>query len=64
MRPPTPNVFECCIGFLGTNTVRIRFKWFTIKGFQKFTGGRISAFITWFLMSQTLRMLIVVFHIC
>ena len=20
MRPPTPNVFECCIGFLGTNT--------------------------------------------
>ncbi|KAJ7739053.1 mitochondrial distribution and morphology protein family 31/32 [Mycena maculata] len=33
---------------------RIRFKWFTIKSFRRFNADDISAFITWFVMSQTL----------
>ncbi|KAF8635198.1 hypothetical protein AX17_003974 [Amanita inopinata Kibby_2008] len=38
--------------------LRIRFKWFTIKSFRKFNADDISAFITWFLMSQTLWILV------
>ena len=34
--------------------LRIRFKWFTIKSFREFNADDISAFVTWFLMSQTL----------
>lgn len=37
---------------------RIRFKWFTIKSFRKFNADDISAFITWFLMSQTVWILV------
>ena len=37
---------------------RVRFKWFTIKSFRKFNADDISAFVTWFLMSQTLWILI------
>ncbi|KAJ7761088.1 mitochondrial distribution and morphology protein family 31/32 [Mycena metata] len=33
---------------------RIRFKWFTIKSFRPFNADDMSAFITWFVMSQTL----------
>ena len=38
--------------------LRIRFKWFTIRSFRKFNADDISAFITWFLMSQTLWILV------
>ena len=38
--------------------LRIRFKWFTIKSFRKFNADDISAFVTWFLMSQTLWILV------
>ncbi|KAF9478791.1 mitochondrial distribution and morphology protein family 31/32 [Pholiota conissans] len=38
--------------------LRIRFKWFTVRGFRKFNADDISAFITWFLMSQTLWILV------
>jgi distribution and morphology protein 31 len=38
--------------------IRIRFKWFTIKSFRKFNADDISAFVTWFLMSQTLWILV------
>ncbi|RDB25152.1 Mitochondrial distribution and morphology protein 31 [Hypsizygus marmoreus] len=38
--------------------LRIRFKWFTIKSFRKFDADDISAFVTWFLMSQTLWILV------
>ncbi|KAJ7162025.1 mitochondrial distribution and morphology proteins-domain-containing protein [Mycena filopes] len=33
---------------------RIRFKWFAIKSFRPFNTDDMSAFVTWFLMSQTL----------
>ncbi|KAJ6625750.1 mitochondrial distribution and morphology proteins-domain-containing protein [Mycena sp. CBHHK59/15] len=33
---------------------RIRFKWFTIRSFRRFDADDMSAFITWFVMSQTL----------
>ncbi|KAK2464191.1 hypothetical protein APHAL10511_003648 [Amanita phalloides] len=38
--------------------LHVRFKWFTIKSFRKFNADDISAFVTWFLMSQTLWILI------
>lgn len=38
--------------------LRVRFKWFTIKSFRKFNADDISAFVTWFLMSQTLWILV------
>ncbi|PFH49738.1 hypothetical protein AMATHDRAFT_62485 [Amanita thiersii Skay4041] len=38
--------------------MRVRFKWFTIKSFRKFNADDISAFVTWFLMSQTLWILV------
>jgi distribution and morphology protein 31 len=37
---------------------RIRFRWFTIKSFRKFDADDISAFVTWFLMSQTIWILV------
>ncbi len=38
--------------------LRIRFKWFTVRSFRKFNADDISAFISWFLVSQTLWILI------
>lgn len=38
--------------------LRVHFKWFTIKSFRKFDADEVSAFLTWFLMSQTLWILI------
>ena len=38
--------------------LRIRFKWFTVRSFRKFNADDISAFVTWFVMSQTLWILI------
>lgn len=38
--------------------LRIRFKWFTIKSFRKFNADDISAFVTWFVMSQTVWVLL------
>jgi len=37
---------------------RIRFKWFTVRSFRKFNADDISAFVSWFLVSQTLWILI------
>lgn len=33
--------------------LRIRFKWFTVRSFRPFNADDMSAFFTWFLMSQT-----------
>ena len=33
--------------------LRIRFKWFTVRSFRPFNVDDMSAFFTWFLMSQT-----------
>lgn len=38
--------------------LRVRFKWFTVRSFRKFNADDISAFISWFLVSQTLWILI------
>ncbi|KAF8647169.1 hypothetical protein AX16_006999 [Volvariella volvacea WC 439] len=38
--------------------MRIRFKWFAVRGFRRFNADDISAFVTWFLMSQTLWILV------
>ncbi|KDQ21497.1 hypothetical protein BOTBODRAFT_168755 [Botryobasidium botryosum FD-172 SS1] len=37
---------------------RIRFKWFTIKSFRKFNADDMSAFFSWFLVGQTLWILV------
>ncbi|KAF8585949.1 mitochondrial distribution and morphology protein family 31/32 [Ramaria rubella] len=37
---------------------RVRFKWFTIKSFRRWNADDISAFFTWFLMTQTVWILV------
>lgn len=55
-RPTRDDFLKVASGFW--QRARIRFKWFTIKSFRKFNADDISAFITWFLMSQTLWILV------
>ncbi|KJA27857.1 hypothetical protein HYPSUDRAFT_62897 [Hypholoma sublateritium FD-334 SS-4] len=55
-RPTRDDFLDVATGFW--QRLRIRFKWFTVRGFRKFNADDISAFITWFLMSQTLWILI------
>ncbi|KDN45207.1 hypothetical protein RSAG8_05122, partial [Rhizoctonia solani AG-8 WAC10335] len=38
--------------------MRIRFKWFAIKSFRKFNADDMSAFLSWFLVGQTLWILV------
>ncbi|GJJ06451.1 hypothetical protein Clacol_000643 [Clathrus columnatus] len=38
--------------------IRVRFKWFTIKSFRRWNADDISAFFTWFLMTQTVWILV------
>jgi len=55
-RPTREDFLNVATGFW--QRLRIRFKWFTIKSFRKFNADDISAFVTWFLMSQTLWILV------
>jgi distribution and morphology protein 31 len=55
-RPTRDDFLKVATGFW--QRLKIRFKWFTIKSFRKFNADDISAFVTWFLMSQTLWILI------
>lgn len=55
-RPTRDDLLNVATGFW--QRTRIRFKWFTIKSFRKFDADDMSAFITWFLMSQTLWILV------
>jgi distribution and morphology protein 31 len=55
-RPTKDDFLNVANGFW--QRTRIRFKWFTIKSFRKFNADDISAFITWFVMSQTLWILV------
>jgi distribution and morphology protein 31 len=55
-RPTRDDFLKVASGFWAR--ARIRFKWFTIKSFRKFNADDISAFVTWFLMSQTLWILV------
>lgn len=51
-RPTKDDFLKVADGFW--QRLRIHFKWFTIRSFRRFNADDISAFITWFLMSQTL----------
>lgn len=55
-RPTRDDFLKVASGFW--QRLRIRFKWFTIRSFRKFNADDISAFVTWFLMSQTLWILV------
>jgi distribution and morphology protein 31 len=55
-RPTRDDLLTVADGFW--QRARIRFRWFTIKSFRKFNADDISAFITWFLMSQTIWILV------
>lgn len=55
-RPTRDELLDVATGFW--QRTRIRFKWFTIKSFRKFDADDISAFVTWFLMSQTIWILV------
>ncbi|KAF5386105.1 hypothetical protein D9615_002259 [Tricholomella constricta] len=54
--PTRDDLLNVATGFW--QRTRIRFKWFTIKSFRKFNADDMSAFFTWFLMSQTIWILI------
>ncbi|KAG5638321.1 hypothetical protein H0H81_000739 [Sphagnurus paluster] len=54
--PTRDDLLNVATGFW--QRTRIRFKWFTIKSFRKFNADDISAFLTWFLFSQTIWILI------
>jgi len=55
-RPTRDDLLTVADGFW--QRTRIRFRWFTIKSFRKFNADDISAFVTWFLMSQTIWILV------
>jgi len=55
-RPTRDDFLKVANGFW--QRLRIRFRWFTIRSFRRFNADDISAFITWFLMSQTLWILV------
>lgn len=55
-RPTRDDLLTVAEGFW--QRARIRFRWFTIKSFRKFNADDISAFVTWFLMSQTIWILV------
>jgi distribution and morphology protein 31 len=55
-RPTRDDFLNAATGFW--QRLRVRFKWFTVRGFRKFNADDISAFITWFLFSQTLWILV------
>lgn len=51
-RPTLDDLLNATTGFW--QRVRIRFRWLTIRSFRKYNADDISAFVTWFVMSQTL----------
>ncbi|KAJ6477401.1 mitochondrial distribution and morphology protein family 31/32 [Mycena vitilis] len=51
-RPSRDDFLKVATGFWAR--ARIRFKWLTIRSFRRFNADDMSAFITWFVMSQTL----------
>jgi distribution and morphology protein 31 len=55
-RPTRDDFLKVANGFW--ERTLIRFRWLSIRSFRKFNADDISAFVTWFLMSQTLWVLI------
>ncbi|THH00756.1 hypothetical protein EW026_g1821 [Hermanssonia centrifuga] len=51
-RPSREDFLHAATGFW--QRMRVRFKWLTIRSFRKYNADDISAFVTWFFMSQTL----------
>ena len=51
-RPTRDDFLNAASGFW--QRLRVRFKWLTIRSFSKYNADDISAFISWFIMSQTL----------
>lgn len=49
-RPTRDELLGLTSGFW--ERLRIRFKWFTIRGFRKFNTDDISALLSWFVVSQ------------
>lgn len=55
-RPTKDDLLNVTTGFW--QRARVRFKWFTIKSFRRWNADDISAFFTWFLMTQTVWILV------
>jgi mitochondrial distribution and morphology protein 31 len=55
-RPTREDFLKVANGFW--QRMSINFRWFAIKSFRKFNADDISALITWFLMSQTVWILV------
>ncbi|KAL4249496.1 MDM31/MDM32 family protein [Abortiporus biennis] len=55
-RPNRDDFLNAATGFW--QRMRIRFKWITIRSFRRYNADDISAFVTWFFMSQTLWLLV------
>ena len=51
-RPTQDDFLRAAGGFW--QRARVRFKWLTIRSFRRYNADDISAFVTWFFMSQTL----------
>ena len=51
-RPTRDDFLRAADGFW--QRARIRFRWLTIRSFRRYNADEMSAFFTWFLMSQTL----------
>lgn len=51
-RPTRDDFLKAADGFW--QRMRIRFRWLTIRSFRRYNADDLSAFLTWFLMSQTL----------
>lgn len=51
-RPTRDDFLNAASGFW--QRLRVRFKWITIRSFRKYNADDISAFVSWFIMSQTL----------
>ncbi|KDQ55847.1 hypothetical protein JAAARDRAFT_180712 [Jaapia argillacea MUCL 33604] len=51
-RPTRDDFLKVASGFW--ERFSVHFKWITIRSFRKFNADDISAFVTWFIMSQTL----------
>ena len=55
-RPSRDDLLDVATNFW--ERLRIRFKWFTIRSFRKFNADDMSAFFTWFFLSQTVWILV------
>lgn len=62
-RPTKDEMLSVATGFW--ERMKIRFKWFTIRGFRKFNTDDLSAFLSWFVVSQAVWIMLgtyVTFH--